>query len=318
MILIAIADIYFGESFPMLAETWRKGITCKIAGSLSIVSSESSVFFVTLISIDRLISVKFPRSKLKLRRESTKVISAILWMFSLALGTVPSFLAGRYRNFYDNSHVCIGLPLALYESYTTSSVTKRISYHYRPLYIEISRSSADGTKVAMYFSTAVFLGLNCVCYLLILISYISIIRTVYLSSKRAGLNSEMKTQIRLTLKVAAIVITDFMCWFPIIILGILVQFQVLTLPPSVFAWAVTFVLPINSAINPYLYTIADVISSRRKINAESMTETSGSHSRQQNVARSQAGTISTIAPTSNTNNITLPNVPETEVADSNV
>ena len=31
-----------------------------------------------------------------------------------------------------------------------------------------------------------------------------------------------------------------------------------------FAWCVTFVLPINSAINPYLYTIAAIINNRLK------------------------------------------------------
>ena len=267
MIIIAIADVYYGDTFPMLAEGWRTGVICKAAGALAIASSESSVFFVTLISIDRLISVKYPRSWVKLERVSVKFTAASLWALSMILGTVPSVLAGRNPNFYDNSHVCIGLPLALYEHYTTYSVSKYF-YQYRFLAIEISRSLPSGEQVGMHFSTAVFLGVNCACYVLIVVCYVSIIRTVYLSSKRAGLNSEMKTQIRLTLKVAAIVITDFMCWFPIILLGILVQSGVLTLPPSVFAWAVTFVLPINSAINPYLYTIADIVSNRRKENRE--------------------------------------------------
>ena len=30
MLLIASADIHFGESFPMQAETWRSGITFKL------------------------------------------------------------------------------------------------------------------------------------------------------------------------------------------------------------------------------------------------------------------------------------------------
>ena len=80
----------------------------------------------------------------------------------------------------------------------------------------------------------------------------------------SGLNKEKQEQIRLTSKVAAIVLTDFLCWFPSIILGILVQAGALTLSASVFAWCVTFVLPINSAINPYLYTISALISNRRK------------------------------------------------------
>ena len=60
MLLIALADIYFGEYFPMQAEKWRSGITCRIAGTLGILSSEASVFFVTLISTDRFMSIRFP------------------------------------------------------------------------------------------------------------------------------------------------------------------------------------------------------------------------------------------------------------------
>ena len=64
------------------------------------------------------------------------------------------------------------------------------------------------------------------------------------------------------------VATDLMCISPIIVLGILVQARVIVLPPSVYAWSVTIVLPINSAINPYLYTIAEIISTYRKKKAE--------------------------------------------------
>ena len=114
------------------------------------------------------------------------------------------------------------------------------------------------------FESVMFLGLNFICYLVVLVCYVEIIRTFCKSSKRAGRNPKMKEQIRLTSRVLAIVFTDFACWFPIIVIGILVQVGVLTLPPGVFAWCVTFVLPINSAINPYLYTIVSVVSERRK------------------------------------------------------
>ena len=120
MLLIASADIYFGEYFPMQAENWRSGITCKVAGTISIVSSEASVFFLTLISIDRFINIKYPYSDRKLRKKSSAILASILWFTSLALGIVPSSLGGnnRYVSFYDNSHVCIGLPLALTKSYS--------------------------------------------------------------------------------------------------------------------------------------------------------------------------------------------------------
>ncbi|XP_072034522.1 uncharacterized protein [Amphiura filiformis] len=259
MLIIASADLYFGEYFPMISEKWRSGITCRIAGALSIISSEASVFLVTLISIDRFICIRFPFSTIKITKKSVITLTILTWIFSFVLGIVPSALAGRNFKFYDNSHVCIGLPLALTKTYTTDYVPLWNGF----IWVLAYRNELETVNDGLYFSSAVFLGLNCLCYLVILGCYIEIVRAVRKSSKHAGRSSAMKKQIRLTVKVSAIVATDFCCWFPIIVLGILVQTRVIILPPSVYAWCVTFVLPINSAINPYLYTIAEVISKCR-------------------------------------------------------
>ena len=68
----------------------------------------------------------------------------------------------------------------------------------------------------------------------------------------------------MAVKMSMIVGTDFFCWMPIIILGILVQAGTITLTSDVYAWLVVFVLPINSSINPYLYTIVDAVTSSKK------------------------------------------------------
>ena len=267
MLLIAFADIYFGNYFPMQAEAWRSGITCRIAGTISIISSEASVFFVTLSSIDRFVSIKYHNSRRKLKQMSSAIVVIALWIMAFVLGIVPSSLAGTNDLIYDNSHVCIGLPLSKLQIYDTeeseewTSVCADGDICY---WKQLIQSQYAGEINGMVFASVMFLGLNFICYLVILACYVEIIRTVFKSSKRAGLNPEIKEQVRLTAKVAAIVLTDFACWFPIIIIGILVQAGVLTLPPGAFAWCVTFILPINSAINPYLYTIAAIINSRLK------------------------------------------------------
>ena len=266
MLFIASADIYFGESFPMQAERWRSGITCKIAGSISIISSEASVFFLTLISIDRFFNMKYPYSDRKLRKTSSVVLASILWFTSVSLGIVPSSLGGNsdYTAFYDNSHVCIGLPLALIKTHSVI-VHKQLAYSGRFWYEkQLVESEYLGDISGMYFASTMFLGLNCICFLIILVCYIEIVRAVLKSSKRVGINKDIKEEIRMTVNVSVVILTDFVCWFPIIIMGILVQAKILTLPPSAFAWCVTFILPVNSAINPYLYTIAHVISNHRK------------------------------------------------------
>ena len=266
MLLIASADIYFGRYFPMQAEAWRSGITCRIAGTISIVSSEASVFFVTLISIDRFVNIKYLNSRCKLRQKSSAIVAIVIWIIALVLGIVPSSLAGTNYVFYDNSHVCIGLPLSKLRVYNTEELEEQLVCVNNDICYpkQLVQTRPVGEVNGMIFASVMFLGINFLCYIAILASYLEIIRTVFKSSKRTGRNPKMKEQIRLTSRVTAIVLTDFACWFPIIIIGILVQARVLTLPPDVFAWCVTFVLPINSAINPYLYTIASFISKRRK------------------------------------------------------
>ncbi|XP_072017416.1 G-protein coupled receptor GRL101-like [Amphiura filiformis] len=266
MLIIASADIYFGEYFPMQAESWRTGVMCRIVGAMSILSSEASVFFVTLISIDRFMNIRFPYSSRKLRQKSSAITVAILWMISFALGVIPSIFSGKNFKFYENSHVCIGLPLAQIERFeikNTSFTKIELENNIYGLHL-YDKSESLGYVPGFYYASTIFLGLNGICIIVILMCYVHIVRSVKKSSKRAGRDLGMKDQIKLTAKVSAIILTDFFCWAPIVVLGILVQSGIMTLPSSVFAWSVSIILPMNSAINPYLYTIAALISKYRK------------------------------------------------------
>ena len=267
MIIIASADIYFGYDFPLQSEKWRSGVTCKLAGTLSILSSEASVFFVTLISIDRCLHISFPLTIKNLNKRFVLKTVTLTWFFALALALVPNILAGKNFNFYDNAHVCIGFPLALLESFTKHKLDP-INFKDQRFRFFSSYSVSNGYSTGLYYSTAIFLGLNCICYLVILGCYIEIMRTVRATSTRSGRSLNMNEQIKMTVKVTAIVATDFLCWFPIILLGILVQTRAITLPSSVLEWLVTCVLPINSAVNPFLYTISEVILRYRKKSQE--------------------------------------------------
>ena len=201
----------------------------------------------------------------KIGKKSVLVLATLVWIVVLLLGIIPSILSGSVTfKFYDNSHVCIGLPLALTKKYTTKTIQKEHNPIWDRFYTDTYITQQSGLVNGLYFSTTIFLGLNCVCYLIILGCYVELVRAVRKSAKKSGRTPDMKEQIKLTTKVTAIVATDFFCWFPIIVLGILVQTRVIELPSSVYAWCVTVVLPINSAINPYLYTISELISACKK------------------------------------------------------
>ena len=52
MLVLASADIYYGDEYFVYSEQWRTSAVCKFASFLSLLSSEASIFFILLISFD--------------------------------------------------------------------------------------------------------------------------------------------------------------------------------------------------------------------------------------------------------------------------
>ncbi|XP_072022776.1 G-protein coupled receptor GRL101-like [Amphiura filiformis] len=203
-----------------------KSAVCKIAGILSFLSSEASVFFMTAISVDRFTAVLFPHSKFKINSKSAKYTAAVIWILSFIISVVPLMLTGIQDSFYGRSSVCLALPL-------TSS---------RPLGWE--------------YSVAIFLGINFVAFTVILLSYVFIYFTMKLTSMRAGVASKNRSQeYQLAIRMSVLVFSDMCCWMPIIILGFISLTGSAEIPGTSYAWIAVFVLPLNSSLNPYLYTI---------------------------------------------------------------
>ena len=114
------------------------------------------------------------------------------------------------------------------------------------------------------YSVAVFIALNLAAFLFILAAYIAIILTVSKSQRRVKAHGEsqtkstsLKRESTLARRVLAIILTDFSCWVPVIILSILALIEKFYDPDGkVYVWFVAFVLPVNSAVNPVLYTFS--------------------------------------------------------------
>ena len=152
-------------------------------------------------------------------------------LISMTLGIVPSVLAAgkTHFKFYDMAYVCIGLPLALTRPFNTTEFFK-------------STYISDFSLVAVGFSTEYKGLITDPGY-----GHVFFYHTVswaqfwllpwYHGMLYSNFNRNSKIinpirphgwndrQIKLTTKVSVIVATDFWCWFPIILLGILVQLR---------------------------------------------------------------------------------------------
>ena len=267
MLIIAGADLHFGDKYSQVAKEWRSSGLCKLAGVLSVMSSEASVFIVTLISVDCFHGIVYPFSSRRLRKKSTTVLILLVWLLSLGLSVGPTVSgSGLDSDIYGLSDVCIGLPL----------LTKPTSIEIKEGAIDdsfgnrtVSIPVVTGKKPAWIFSIILFLGVNLACFVVVLFCYIAIFVKVKRSANKVRTAAHRDREIKMTVKMVLIVGTDFACWMPVIIMGILSQSGAVVIGPDIYAWTVVFILPINSSLNPYLYTLFTSISERRSSKSNS-------------------------------------------------
>ncbi|XP_063960931.1 G-protein coupled receptor GRL101-like [Lytechinus pictus] len=242
MMIIAAKDENYRGHYYLHSESWRSSVLCKTAGFLSMLSSEVSVFLVMIISLDRLFCVVFPfRQRLHLTPHKALVLIVATWIFSFLLSLVPLLVPDYAGHFYGQSSVCLAIPLT------------------------------PETEPGWEYSVFIFLGINFFSFMVTLICYVVIFAEVYRSSARmAGRKQQtshsrrLNSQIKLASKMALIVGTDFCCWMPVIIMGILAKTGAAEIPADMYAWSAVVLLPINSAINPYLYTLSSLRQRRKQ------------------------------------------------------
>ena len=191
LLIIAEFDTRSRGMYGYMDADWRNSTSCTLAGVLVTWSSISSTFFIFAITCDRLLVLKYPFSNDKIRRQVAGIASVFIWVVALLSGTVPLF-AGQYfpNNFYSRSSVCISIPL-------TSSTLKMAGWEY---------------------TVALFIGLNMLIYVLICIGQIMIFVQIKLSGMKQ-VDKKAEREITVAKTLSAVVISDTLCWIPIIIFG---------------------------------------------------------------------------------------------------
>ena len=244
LLIIAIVDHTYRGSYIMHEEEWRNGFLCRSAGMLSMLSSEMSVFTMLVMTLDRVKAIVFPFrfNHLRLTLKSTLIVCACLWTFFLVLSVIPMFDGPYFDNFYGQNGVC--LPFTL------------------------RNIKGSGWEYAM----SIFNIINLAAFLIIAAGYLTLYNSVDNSRKNSGRELSI-SDLRLLRKISLIIISDFLCWVPIIVMSFLALGGVF-IPGEVSAWVAVVILPINSAINPILYTIATInIEWKKHSRKHSMSET---------------------------------------------
>ncbi|XP_059153377.1 relaxin receptor 1-like isoform X2 [Physella acuta] len=224
LLIIAVTDVKYRGAYIVHDESWRNSWECDFSGILSTLSTEMSVLTLSVITLDRYISIMYPLSFRKRGLKQAYFVMGFTWLICIVLAVLPvSGLDYFGKSFYRDNAVCI------------------------PLHLHDPR--AKGWE----FSSFLFLGINFGSFGFIAYAYAAMFYSIQMSALPLRTSRESKERC-LVQRFFFIVITDFVCWIPIIIIKILALSGV-EISEELYAWVIVFVLPVNSALNPMLYTL---------------------------------------------------------------
>uniref|UniRef100_A0A6Q2WRS7 G-protein coupled receptors family 1 profile domain-containing protein n=1 Tax=Esox lucius TaxID=8010 RepID=A0A6Q2WRS7_ESOLU len=225
---LAMADQLYILGLPFLTTQnvlsyWPFGkFLCRVLMTADSMNQFTSIFCLTVMSVDRYLAVVHPISSTKWRRPRVaKLVSAAVWLLSFVV-VLPVVV---FSDVQDTFHSCnMNWP---------------------------EPQDVWSTVFIIYTATLGFFGpllVICLCYLLIVVKVKS-------SGVRAGFTKRRRSERKVTRMVVVIVVVFVLCWLPFFIINIVNL--IVIIPESSMTAGVYFFSVIlsyaNSCANPLLY-----------------------------------------------------------------
>ena len=234
LVMIGVADHVYMNTYLWEDENWKSSVVCTMAGFLSLLSSEVSSFIICLVTLDRFMVVQFPFSRHRFQRRSAQLGCLVLWTMGTVLAAVPLLPATSSWHFYSQTGICIPLP--------------------------VTQQDFSGHDYAF----AVMIIFNFVLFLIIAAGQFVIYMAVRSQSMAERDNSERRSNdLAVAQRLFVVVVSDFLCWFPIGLLGLLAS-RGTPISGEVNVGMAIFVMPLNSAVNPFLYSLTTMRAGRAR------------------------------------------------------
>lgn len=87
--ILALVDITTLGEFRKFGVEWQRGIACKVIGFLGVLSSELSIYTLSVITLERFYTLKYALYSKRLKLKGAVVIMAFGWLFALTMATLP-------------------------------------------------------------------------------------------------------------------------------------------------------------------------------------------------------------------------------------
>ena len=243
LVITGVADRIYLNTYLWEDTGWRNSVPCKVAGFLSLLSSEVSAAIICLVTVDRFLVIKFPFNHLHFNRRSAQLGCLVLWTIGTVLAAVPLLPATSSWHFYSQTGICIPLP--------------------------VTRQDFPGRDYAF----ALMIVFNFVLFLLIAAGQFVVYMAIRSQSMTQKDQSDRRSKdLAVARHLFIVVVSDFLCWFPIGLLGVLASRDI-PISGEVNVGMAIFVLPLNSALNPFLYSLNAIQARRARAREQKLLRT---------------------------------------------
>ncbi|XP_002731809.1 somatostatin receptor type 2-like [Saccoglossus kowalevskii] len=236
---LAIADELYLLGIPFsishfVMETWPYGTAwCKILLTNDIINQFASIYFLTVMSIDRYIAVVHPVKSVNIRTPRiANAVSGCVWALVLIL---VSWFTAAVRSDYDE---------------------RMGSYGCGPNWIFLfGNSTLDQEDWGLVFSYFTFMMGYIIPLLIICTAYILMLNRL----RQVGApGSKGKKTRKVTKLVTVVVGVFFICWSPYYILNVAMHYAVMHSKAAFYKWRIAYYFAqslgyANSSANPILY-----------------------------------------------------------------
>ncbi|KAK4887781.1 hypothetical protein RN001_004052 [Aquatica leii] len=216
---IASADHHYRGEYIQHEYDWRHSTLCNICGFLSTLSCESSVLILSLVTWDRFISVTQPLARKQPSAKAALVTLVFLWIVAVIVAAAP--LSTIADNYFGD------------EFYGSNGVCLSLHIH-------------DPYDKGWEYSAAMFVFVNTIALVFICYAYCRMIREIRASTIACRSTRQSQDRDKVAQRFGVIILTDCLCWVPVICV-------------KLAALSAILVLPINSALNPILYTLTTTV-----------------------------------------------------------
>ena len=286
LLIIAFYSVYYSGYYGQIDIKWRSSLLCSIIGSLAVLSSEASCFFMVLLTTCRLYAIYKPFSTLATSTRKYKLAIILVWLMAFIVAVFPIshqtfdyFVHSvEFSNRFTRSKIWnkekvtkFGCRLAILKNKSmecncnnwdsTKSFLKTNYPEYSPgaEFGYYGQTSVCMPRFYVYRGESgweyslVIITINFLSFFFISISYICMFMKTKKTKIAVRNNQSEKQQSRMQRRISRIIITDFLCWIPICIIAF-VKFSGFHVDDVVYIVSASLLLPINSAFNPLLYS----------------------------------------------------------------